>query len=156
MIDALGEAASFDDNTYFIGAQFSIPLENRAARSQFSQAELQKAQALWAVKELESMIETDVKADLRSIALTQNNISHDIKIIEFEKKKLDGEEKKYRFGRSSSDIILRYEEDVINARIAHLRSIRDYAVSQVNLKRNQNVLLDSINWTTYEEVGESK
>lgn len=152
MINAFGEAAGMEDNTYFLGAQFSLPLENSAARSRFSQSELEKAKALWDMHRIEKIISTAIDKDIRTLALTQDQLTHNKKIIEYEKKKLEGEEKKYQFGRSSSDIILRYEDDVINAQIAHLSSERDFALALINLKRNQNVLLDEIDWTTYENI----
>jgi len=79
MIDALGEAAGFDDNTYFIGATFSVPLENRRAKSRFSQTELEKAKSIWEVKRIEKEIETDISKDLRALTLTQNQIAHNEK-----------------------------------------------------------------------------
>ena len=69
-----------------------------------------------------------------------------------QKKKLNGEEKKYGFGRSSSDVIIRFQDDVVNAKTGLILALTDYEKALVDLKRNQNVLLDEIDWVTYEEV----
>ena len=152
MIDAVGEIMGMDDPTYFIGAQFSFPLENRKARSDFAQADLEKAKALVTLKQVEKSITNQVGKTLRALRLAQERISHNKKIIEFQEKKLAGEEKKYGFGRSSSDIILRYENDVINARIAYLQSLYDHATFRVNLRQEQNILLNDVDWITYETI----
>lgn len=150
MIDALGEAFSLEDPTYFIGAEFSFPLENRNARHQFSQSDLEKAKAIIDLTRIEKNIDTTIKKAVNAINLAQDQIVHNEKIIEYQIKKLEGEEKKYGFGRSSSDIILRYENDVINAQISYLDSIFSLSKALVDLKRNQNILLNDINWITFE------
>lgn len=152
MIDAAGEAASSDDPTYFIGATFSVPLENTKANSETQQAELAKAQSLWEVKKIERTILNDIRNDVRSILLKQKQTSHLTKVRDLQEKKLAGEEKKYGFGRSSSDTIIRFQNDVIQAQISLAQALSDYEKAIINLERNQNTLLATTNWQQYETI----
>ncbi len=152
MIDAVGEAASMDDPTYFIGVEVSYPLENRKARSEFRQSELEKAQTIWDMKRVEKEIFVDIEKDIRNIIFKEKQVKYNEKIYELQKKKLEGEEKKYGFGRSSSDIIIRFQDDVVNAKTGLSLALTDYEKAIISLKRNQNILLDEIDWVTYEEV----
>ena len=154
MIDAVGEAASMDDPTYFIGVEVSYPFENRKARSEFKQSELEKAQAIWDMKKIEKEIYVDIEKTVRHIIFKEKQGRHNEKIYDLQNKKLKGEEKKYGFGRSSSDTIIRFQDDVVNAKTGLILALTDYEKALINLKRNQNVLLDEIDWVTYEEIQE--
>ena len=56
--------------------------------------------------------------------------------------KLNEEMRRLGYGRSSSDIIIRYEEDLIQARLDLARSLFDYRLSLVALDLIKNTLLD--------------
>lgn len=152
MLNALGESSGLDDPTYYVGLEFSVPFENRKARSEFKQAELEKAKAIWNLKKIEKEIFIDISKSLRALNLHKQQASHNEKIETYQEKKLKGEEKKYGFGRSSSDVIIRYQDDVLNARIALIKSLAYYEKALVDLKRNQNIILNEVDWKTYEEI----
>ena len=152
LADAMGESSGMDDPTYFIGLEITYPIENTKARSVVEQSQFEKAQAILQIAKTEKEIFVDISKAARNIDVIQKQCEHDRKTVELQKNKLNGEEKKYNFGRSSSDIIIRYEDDVINAKTQLFRTLTDYQKALVNLKLKENTLLDDIDWITYEEI----
>jgi len=151
---AFGEAKAFEDPTYFTGLAFSFPLENREARAAAHQSEYIEAQKIWTIKKIESMIYTTVRRLLRSIDTTYEQATIKEKTYNYEYMKTQEEEKKYSYGRSSSDIVIRFQDDALNAKIAWAASQAYLHKEHIALKRAQNVLLDELEWTTYENISE--
>ena len=63
-------------------------------------------------------------------------------IVNLEKDKLKQELKDFKLGRSNSDILIRYEEDLLKARLNLAQSFYNYRTSLLDLKLYQSTLLD--------------
>ena len=68
-------------------------------------------------------------------------------VAELQKHKLQEEEKKYRYGRSDSDRIIRFQEDYLNSEIASSQAMLDYAEALIDLYLAENVYLEERNLT---------
>lgn len=111
-IDALGD---MDSPNFTVGLNLSVPLENRAARAGARRAEADKARALYAVKDLENSIANEIThlADALGDRLRIVETTGRARDLNLQKQRL--EMQKYRQGRSSSDLVKRYQDDTVNS-----------------------------------------
>lgn len=131
-----------DDNpTYFVGLKFSFPFGNRKARSEYERTSLEKARTLVDIQRLERVIVTDVDERVRAVKVNRERAGQQLRIKDLQKLKLKGEEKKFKYGRSNSDTLIRFQEDLLQAEIAEIESLVDYRKSLVDLELTQNTLL---------------
>ena len=96
------------------GLTLSVPLENRAARAGARQAEAERARAHYAARDLENTIANE-RARLAAAIGERLGIVEKSKTalgMHLEKQRL--ELNKYRMGRSSSDLVKRYQDDTVN------------------------------------------
>ena len=107
----------------------------------------EKAKALLSLKKVEKTIVTEVDDSVRKVNLDKNKAEQRIKIEELQRLKLVEEEKKYKYGRSDSDRIIRFQEDLLHAEILALKAVRDYMRSLVDLYLTEDTYLERRNLT---------
>ena len=139
--ESLSEAASTDHPRFFIGGQFLHPLENRLARSEKNRAELEKARTLYQLKDLENSINQNVKEQWREVNNAIKTVQTNRTIERLQHDKWQEELKKYRTGRSTSDIVIRYQEDYLNAQRVTILSLFRYRMAVLGLELAQNTLI---------------
>jgi len=118
---------------YYVGIEFKYPLENNEANSEYEKAILEKAKAIVNLQKTERQIISDVDTGFRKISLNRINIAKMERVENLQRGKLFQEEKRFKYGRSNSDTIIRYQEDFLTARLATQRSYFDYTVSILDL-----------------------
>ncbi len=138
---ALGDVFEEDNPTYFVGIRFSLPLGNRRARSEYNRTSLEKARALVRLQKVERLIVTEVNEKVRAIKVDRERAERQLKIEELQGLKLNAEEKKFKYGRSNSDTFIRFQGDLLKAKIAEVQALVDYRKSLVDLEETQNTLL---------------
>lgn len=126
----------------FLGLSFSMPLENKAAKSQQEKAQLEKARALVDLKK----IEYKIMVELINLVDSFNNKTESIKlnqqIAKLQESKLEFEEKRFSWGRSDSDTLIRYQEDSLNAQLALAQSLFEHKKADVELRLLENSLIE--------------
>jgi len=138
------EGISKENNPqYFAGVTFKVPLENRKAKSELSTAKIEQAKALLELKVTERKIFTEINDLVLKVKVNIGRVLTRKRVAELETKKLEAEEKRFRVGRSASDVLIRYQEDVLLARSGHVLALYDYWVSLIDLRVAQGVLLDT-------------
>lgn len=137
-------AKSFTDANPVYGATvtFTVPFEDNLAKSEYDKARYEKEQALVTLKKTEKEIVIDTDDATRLVNLKKENAERRIRVEGLQKKKLEEEVKQYRIGRSDSDRIIRFQEDLLQATILALRALKDYKDALVDLYVTQNVYLD--------------
>ncbi len=138
---ALRDVFEEDNPTYFVGIRFSLPLGNRRARSEYKRTSLEKARALINLQKIERLIFTEVDEKVRAVKVNRERAKRQLKIEELQGLKLNAEEKRFKYGRSNSDTLIRFQGDLLQAKIAEVKSLVDYRKSLVDLERTQNTLL---------------
>ena len=126
----------------YVGISFNIPLENREARSELKEAQLYKEQLLLSLKRVERLILKEVHNRVRSVNSLKNQAELYNSIVELQQNKLHEETKRFNYGRSDSDTVIRYEEDLLNAELNLAIALYDYHISLADLAITKNNLLD--------------
>ncbi|MDD3375282.1 MAG: TolC family protein [Candidatus Omnitrophica bacterium] len=136
------ENISREDHPDFLALlKVSVPLENRKAKSQLKKAELEKAQALVALKMTERTIMINVVDQVRLCNTLFAKAKQQKEIAELQSKKLQEQEKIFSYGRSDVDTIIRYQQDALVAEKQASQSLFDYQASLIDLKVQEGVLL---------------
>jgi len=141
-------ASSLEDMTnetnteYYAGVSFSYPVENNEALADLKKAEYEKAKALVNLKRIEKEILSQIDSRVRSVNAHRVRAADYLKVAELQRLKLEEEEKKYRYGRSDSDRIVRFQDDYLNAELAACRAKMDYAEELTGLYLAQNSYLE--------------
>ncbi|MFH1829147.1 MAG: TolC family protein [Pseudomonadota bacterium] len=138
-VDALGD---MDSPNLTVGLTLQIPLENRAARADARRKEAEKARAVFALKDLENRISNEITQlaetvgkRLDIVETTQETLG-----LHLEKQKL--ELGKYSQGRSSSDLVKRYQDDSVLAQRNLFEAWLLYQKSLLDLKLAQGAMVE--------------
>ncbi len=123
---ALGNLFSNNFRNISVGLNISLPLRNRTARANLGKAiETGNVTDLQMRKQLQT-IEADVRNAYRSVFLAQENLDaarlarHDAEI------QLDGEQKKFASGLSTTFLVLTRQNDLIQAKGAEISALAGY------------------------------
>jgi len=110
--DALGDV---DSPNVSVGLTLSIPLENRAARAGARRAEADRARALYALKNLENSIANEIKHLAEAVGDRLTIVETSRRALDMNVTKQRLELAKYKQGRSSSDLVKRYQDDTVSS-----------------------------------------
>ncbi|HBR15580.1 MAG TPA: hypothetical protein DD723_08605 [Candidatus Omnitrophica bacterium] len=133
-----------EDNPHFLAQlRVSIPLENSEARGQLQAAELENAKTLIQLKYIERKIAIGIIDQVRQcrvlgeVALSQEEISN------LQAQKLEEEEKRFLQGRSDTDTMIRFQEDVLSSKDAAANAKHRYLTALIDLRQEMGTLLDT-------------
>ncbi|NIM03501.1 TolC family protein [bacterium] len=124
-----------------MGLSVSRPLGNRYAKSELEETELRKEQLLLSLKQIERFILKEVHNRVNEVNTLRSNLEKSYDILKLQRAKLEEEKRRLRYARTSSDILVRYEEDLLNAQISLALALFNYRHSVVNLDLTKNTLL---------------
>jgi outer membrane protein TolC len=134
---------SEDHTAYSIGLAFKIPLENTKAKAQRDIAELEKTQSLLSFKALERQIVIGVLDQARDVKVYREAAASSEEVAKLQLEKLKEEEKRFNTGRSNTDTIIRYQEDLLQARLLAASAKLNYLKSLVDLDLVTGTLLNN-------------
>lgn len=154
---AVRQITEEDHPDFFAGLKVSLPLENTEARARLKAAELEKAKALIHLKLLERRIAVEITDQVRSCNIFRQAALSQESIARLQKQKLEEEEKRFRYGRSETDVLIRFQEDWLEAEEAAAAAKHRYHTARVDLALKEGSLLDKY-WKTVslEEPGLDK
>ncbi|MCM8812474.1 MAG: TolC family protein [Candidatus Omnitrophica bacterium] len=136
------QAVRKEDNTeLFAGVSVRIPWENSAAESGSERAKQEKAKALLNVKRAEFRIYRDVHSAVHAVSSSRKIAALRKQAWELETQKLAFEEQRFASGRSNSDVLIRYQQDVAQARLSYAAALFEYQQNVIGLKLAEQSLL---------------
>jgi len=138
---AAGKTTVADNTNLFAGVEFSWPIENSAARSEYKKASHEKEKALFLMKKTERSIITEVVNAYRDVLTFNENLKNFEERVTLQSQKLDEEEKRFRHGRSSTKNLIDFQQDLLAAELSYALAMLDLAISDVDLERAKNALL---------------
>lgn len=140
--DAGKEIFNQDNPEYYMGVSFKMPLENSEARGVFNKAKIERAKAIVELKKIEREIVTQINDLTTKIKLFMGSVIVNKRVAQLQQKKLDAEIQRFKYGRSNSDYLIRYQEDLLDARLNLARALYLYQATLIDLKVAQQILLD--------------
>lgn len=140
--EAIQEINSEDNPEYFLRLKIKFPLENREAKSEFNKAKIENASALVNLKKTECQILVQIKDSVRNCNILEGRARKQKEINVLQEEKLAAELKHYRYGRSDTDTIIRYQNDLLVSELLYAQALLDYKEALIELSLKENSLLD--------------
>lgn len=143
--DAFDQVTGFDFPGWSIGLELGIPIQNRTARARKAIADLALEAGKLTADELELRITTEVRAAVRGLETSREQLESAKVSTRLGEKNLDAERKKYDNGLSTAYQILQVQDDLTAARYRQVAAVTGYRKSIVEYNRAIGALLASSN-----------
>lgn len=134
-IESLEQVGRTDFDTWRLTLNWTVPIHNRQAKSQFSAARLRREQAVVNYELLRQRAKQEVRKAARQIETDRQRVEAARVNMRLQTEKLEAEEKKYQNGMSTSFQVLEFQEDLAEAERGEARAIIDYNLSIAELDR---------------------
>ena len=131
---------SFPD--YSFGVSLQIPIRNRTAQADYARALLDERQARLSAQQTRNTIEQEVRNALIELtqAKAQNQAAEKAAVLA--EQTSDGEQKKYKLGRSTVFLVIQAQRDLDEARLNLNEARSTYAKALTELNRVMGTTLD--------------
>lgn len=140
--NTLGSTFAFDYPTYAIGFQLSLPMRNRAAIANYSDAMVQKKSTMLQIRNLEQTARLDVLNAINNLEASRESVRLAGMAREFAQKRLEAEQKKYDLGTVTLFFLQAAQTDLITAEQRLVTESINYNRNRLTLLRISGTLLD--------------
>ncbi len=131
-----------DGHDLMVGLAASYPVRNRSARAQHTRARVTRRQAEQAVKNMEQLVQWDVRTAYVEVKRATDQIEAAKAARDFFEAVWRAEEIKLRLGRSTNLQVARADRDRVRSHVAVAEAAADYLRALVNLYRLTGDLLN--------------
>ncbi|MBU0709242.1 MAG: TolC family protein [Candidatus Omnitrophica bacterium] len=121
---------------------FKMPLENREAKAELESKKLENQKLLLELKRTERNILRELHNQVNQVNTMQNQVELFQATVKIHENKLEKQIERLNYGRSDADTLIRYEEDLLGARLSLATYLYQYKISQIELTLAKNSLLD--------------
>jgi outer membrane protein len=137
----------FNLNTYnvIVGVAIQIPLRNRTAEANLAGARIQGEQLLASLRSQDQIIEVDVRNAAQAVDTSRRRVLSAREARVNAETQLQGEQRLYQVGRSTTFLLFQRENALTNARAAELRAETDYNKALADLQRATSTTLRANN-----------
>lgn len=138
---AIDQLFQFTFPTYGFGLTLNLPLRNRRAAADLSDATIQKKRDLYALRSQEQQIRLEVVQAVAGLELAKATVQQATVALDFAQKRLDAEQKKYDLGVTTIFLLLTAQSDLVSAQSDLLNQTIAYRRSLLSLLRSTGELL---------------
>lgn len=135
----------FDTRNVVVGATISFPLRNRTAEANLAGARIQKEQLDASIRSTEQLVEVDVRNAAQAVETARRRVLAAREARANAEMQLEGEQRLYQVGRSTTFLLFQRENALTNARNAELRAETDYNKALADLQRATSTTLRANN-----------
>jgi len=146
----LSNLSKFQTRNITVGVAIQFPLHNTTAKANLAGALIQKEQLDATVRSQEQVIEVDVRNSAQAVESARLRVLAAREARKNAEIQLEGEQRLYSVGRSTTYILIQRQNALANARAQEVQTETDYAKALANLQRatsttlrNNNVTVDS-------------
>ena len=141
----LSNLFSFDTRNISVGVAIQIPLRNTTAKANFAGARIQQEQLEASMRSQDQVIEVDVRNAAQAVETSRRRVLAARDARANAELQLEGEQRLYQVGRSTTFLLFQRENALTNARNAELRAETDYNKALADLQRATSTTLRSNN-----------
>jgi HAE1 family hydrophobic/amphiphilic exporter-1 len=125
----------WDFHAVTFGLAIEIPIRNWTAKANLAGARIQGEQLSAQVRALEQTIEVDVRNAAQAVEITRRQILAARAARESAEIQLAGEQKRYRTGLSTTFLVIKFQNQLVNARTVEICAEANYNQAIANLQR---------------------
>jgi HAE1 family hydrophobic/amphiphilic exporter-1 len=137
----LRNLTSLDTRNISVGVTIQIPLRNTTAKANFAGARIQEEQLAASVRSQDQLIEVDVRNAAQAVETSRRRVLAAREARVNAELQLEGEQRLYQVGRSTTFLLFQRENALTNARNAELRAETDYNKALADLQRATSTTL---------------
>lgn len=134
-----------DTRNITIGASISFPWKNKTAEANLAGARIQKEQLQASTRSQEQLIEVDVRNSAQAVESSRQRVLSAREARVNAEMQLEGEQRLYQVGRSTTFLLFQRENALANARASELRAETDYNKALADLQRATSTTLRANN-----------
>jgi HAE1 family hydrophobic/amphiphilic exporter-1 len=137
----------FGLNTYnvTVGAAIQFPLKNRTAKANLAGARIQQEQLEASVRSTEQLVEIEVRNSAQAVETARRRVLTAREARANAELQLEGEQRLYSVGRSTTFLLFQRENALANARDQELRAETDYNKALADLQHATSTTLRANN-----------
>jgi HAE1 family hydrophobic/amphiphilic exporter-1 len=141
----LSNLAGLSTRNITVGVAIQIPLRNKTAQANLAGAQIQKEQLEASVRSTELLVEVDVRNAAQSVETSRRRVLTAREARANAELQLEGEQRLYSVGRSTTFLLFQRENALANARDAELRAETDYNKALAALQHATSTTLHANN-----------
>ncbi|HJT64854.1 MAG TPA: TolC family protein [Pyrinomonadaceae bacterium] len=128
-----------------VGVAISIPFKNKTAEANLAGARIQKEQLAASTRSQEQLIEMDVRNSAQAVESARQRVLSAREARVNAEMQLEGEQRLYQVGRSTTFLLFQRENALANARASEVRAETDYNKAIADLQRATSTTLRANN-----------
>jgi HAE1 family hydrophobic/amphiphilic exporter-1 len=132
---------SGDTRNITVGVAIAFPFKNKTAEANLAGARIQKEQLQASVRSQEQTIEVDVRNSAQAVESARQRVLSAREARVNAEAQLEGEQRLYQVGRSTTFLLFQRENALANARASELRAETDYNKALADLQRATSTTL---------------
>jgi outer membrane protein TolC len=136
---------SGDTRNITVGAAISFPWKNKTAEANLAGARIQREQLQASMRSQEQIIEVDVRNSAQAVESARQRVLSAREARTNAEMQLEGEQRLYQVGRSTTFLLFQRENALANARASELRAETDYNKALADLQRATSTTLRANN-----------
>ncbi|MDA1272649.1 MAG: TolC family protein [Verrucomicrobia bacterium] len=139
---ALSDLGRSESPSYTVGGRFSIPMGNIGARARHKAAKAQNQQTVLRLKQLEQSIMIEIDNAMKQAQASFDRIEATRQARLFAQAALDAEQKKLENGKSTSFLVLQFQQRLTSAKFSEISALADYNISLSQLALSEGTTLE--------------
>lgn len=136
---------SGDTRNIRVGVAIQFPFKNKTAEANLAGARIQKEQLMASTRAQEQIIEVDVRNSAQAVESARQRVLSAREARTNAELQLEGEQRLYQVGRSTTFLLFQRENALANARASELRAETDYNKAIADLQRATSTTLRANN-----------
>lgn len=141
----LRNLAGFGTRNISIGVAIQIPLRNTTAKANLAGTQIQREQLEASTRSTEQLVEVDVRNAAQAVESSRQRVLTARSARSNAEVQLEGEQRLYSVGRSTTFLLFQRQNALANARDAELRAETDYNKAVSNLQHATSTTLHANN-----------
>ncbi len=136
-----------------VGVTIQFPFKNKTAEANLAGTRIQKEQLMASTRSQEQIIEVDVRNSAQAVESSRQRVLSAREARVNAETQLEGEQRLYQVGRSTTFLLFQRENALANARASELRAETDYNKALADLQRATSTTLRANNVVVDNPVG---
>lgn len=145
---------SFDTRNIVVGVSIQLPLHNKTAQANLAGARIQKEQLQASLRAQDQGIEVEVRNAAQAVETARRRVLAAREARRNAELQLQGEQRLYQVGRSTTFLLFQRENALVNARNQELRAETDYNKALADLQRATSTTLRANNVSVESVIGQ--
>jgi outer membrane protein TolC len=140
--NAFDRMFSGDFNSYNVGVQLSVPIDNAAAKAEQTRSRIEVNQAELNHRELQSQVTLEVRQSIATIQSSRERVDASRTAVELAEENLRAQQKRFEVGMATTKDLLDFQQRLTQARVDQVQANFDYAIAVAAWRRAQGTLLE--------------